>query len=271
MGDHVVDAATQVILIAADSRRVGMSASNLVRHDSLRQLDLKQLTHLSRSCGLQAIFKARGENHLIQLLRTFSKTENNGARIDAFALYAISDLMVAYPKWADSGLRWLEVFDRVDLAEIQRQAKLNRDTVPQRQGIATMLFQELSEAFADDTPEAEEDSNMPTENDLIYGTNCRPQSYSSGDRSSGRQSPFPVLANVASPSCRTGYACQPAAGVAGSLLGLHLGAGHSGTTAGASVFTLSQLELVFLANSAAVLAEGASHRRARRSGSDSWD
>jgi hypothetical protein len=51
------------------------------------------------------------------------------------------------------------------------------------------------------------------------------------------------------------------------------GAGHSGTTAGASVFTLSQLELVFLANSAAVLAEGASHRRARRSGSDSdsWD
>jgi hypothetical protein len=33
--------------------------------------------------------------------------------------------------------------------------------------------------------------------------------------------------------------------------------------------TLSQLELVFLANSAAVLAEGASHRRARRSGSDS--
>jgi hypothetical protein len=58
----------------------------------------------------------------------------------------------------------------VDLAEIQRQAKLNRDTVPQRQGIATMLFRELSEAFADDTPEAEEDSNMPTENDLIYGT-----------------------------------------------------------------------------------------------------
>jgi hypothetical protein len=29
------------------SDTLGMSASNLVRHESLRQLDLKQLTHLS--------------------------------------------------------------------------------------------------------------------------------------------------------------------------------------------------------------------------------
>ncbi|MGO4513858.1 hypothetical protein AB4Z51_43545, partial [Bradyrhizobium sp. 2TAF36] len=47
---------------------------------------------------------------------TFTETENHGARIDTFALYAISDIMVAYPSWANSGLRWFEVFDRVDIA-----------------------------------------------------------------------------------------------------------------------------------------------------------
>jgi hypothetical protein len=74
---------------------------------------------------LQAILRDHVEGHLIQLLRTFTATENKNARIDSFALYAISDPIVAHPEWADSGLRWLEVFDRIDLGEIQRQAKLN--------------------------------------------------------------------------------------------------------------------------------------------------
>jgi hypothetical protein len=107
---------------------------------------------------------------LIQLLRTFSETENENARIDAFALYAISDLMVAHPEWADSGLRWLDVFDRIDLGEIQRQAKLNRSTVPQREGIATMLFRELSDAFGDHPAAIREERVMPIDNDLVYGT-----------------------------------------------------------------------------------------------------
>jgi hypothetical protein len=67
---------------------------------------------------LRKILAERGEGHLVQLLRTFMETENNGTRIDAFALLAISDIMVAHPEWADSGLRWLDVFDRIDLGEI---------------------------------------------------------------------------------------------------------------------------------------------------------
>ena len=78
--------------------------------------------------------------------------------------------MVAHPEWADSGLRWLEVIDRIDLGEIQRQAKLNRNTVPQREGIATMLFRELSEAFAAGQRATKEEDVMSTENDLLYGT-----------------------------------------------------------------------------------------------------
>ena len=44
---------------------------------------------------LQQILENRGEGHVIQLLRTFIETENHRARIDAFALHAISDIMFA--------------------------------------------------------------------------------------------------------------------------------------------------------------------------------
>lgn len=97
---------------------------------------------------LQNILEDRGEGHVIQLLRTFTETENHRARIDTFALYAISDIIVAYPAWADSGLRWLEVFDCIDIAAIQRQAKANRAVVPQRWGVGTLRYIELSAAFA---------------------------------------------------------------------------------------------------------------------------
>jgi hypothetical protein len=70
---------------------------------------------------------------LIQTLRTFVETENrNRARIDAFSLHAISDILIAYPEWADSGLRWFEVLDSVNLGAIQRRARANRDALPQR-------------------------------------------------------------------------------------------------------------------------------------------
>lgn len=99
---------------------------------------------------LQDILRDHGEGHTIQLLRTFTETENRTrARIDAFSLHAISDILIAYPEWADSGLRWFEVFDGINLGAIQRQARANRDAVPQRWGLGTLLHRELAEAFAE--------------------------------------------------------------------------------------------------------------------------
>jgi hypothetical protein len=60
--------------------------------------------------------------------------------------------MVSRPAWADSGLRWFEEFDRVDIAAIQRQAKLGRDVVPQRFGVTSALFRELHSAFVPPKP-----------------------------------------------------------------------------------------------------------------------
>ncbi|MGY3619375.1 hypothetical protein [Bradyrhizobium sp. USDA 10063] len=102
---------------------------------------------------LQEILDRRGAGHLAQVVRTITETENRTrARIDAFALYAISDIMVAHPQWADSGLRWYEIFDTIDLGAIQRQAKANRGAVQQRHGVATLLYRELADVFAIDFP-----------------------------------------------------------------------------------------------------------------------
>src|SRR4029078_10597411 len=98
---------------------------------------------------LKNILDDHGEGHVIQLLRTFTETENRRVRIGAFALYAISDIMIAYPARADTRLRWFEVFDGINLADIQRQAKANRATVPQRYGVAALLHRELNAAFAE--------------------------------------------------------------------------------------------------------------------------
>jgi|EndMetStandDraft_8_1072994.scaffolds.fasta_scaffold36015_2 hypothetical protein len=59
-------------------------------------------------------------------------TPNERARIDSFGLYVVSDLMLAYSAWANSGLRWLDVFDSIDIAAIERQAKANRAAVSRR-------------------------------------------------------------------------------------------------------------------------------------------
>jgi hypothetical protein len=120
---------------------------------------------------LERIYRDHGEGHLILVLRTITETENAYIRMDAFILHAISDLIAAHPEWSNTGLRWLEVFDKIDLAEMQAHAKFNRNVVSQRSAIATMLYQELSRAFEEDTgPQTPEEGGMPIDNDLLYGT-----------------------------------------------------------------------------------------------------
>ena len=122
---------------------------------------------------LHAIFRSHGEGHLVMLLRTLLETEGNSGHVNEFTLYALSDVMLAHPEWPDSGLKWLEVFDRIDMGDIREQAKRNRAAVPQRYGIASALHRELTamfDPFHDVQFARTEESSVPIENNLIYGT-----------------------------------------------------------------------------------------------------
>lgn len=122
---------------------------------------------------LHAIYRTYGEGHLTLLLRTLMESDGNGDHVNEFTLLAISDVMLAHPEWPEKGLGWLEAFDKVDLGDIREQARRNRAAVPQRHGIASALHRELSAMF--DPANCvqftrTEESNVPIDNDLLYGT-----------------------------------------------------------------------------------------------------
>ncbi|MEH2565673.1 hypothetical protein [Bradyrhizobium sp. AZCC 2289] len=122
---------------------------------------------------LHAIYRGHGEGHLIMLLRTLLESEGGSEHVNEFTLMGISDVMLAHPEWPSKGLAWLEAFDKVDLGDIREQARRNRQAVPQRHGIANALHRELSEMF--DPANCvqftrTEESTVPIDNDLLYGT-----------------------------------------------------------------------------------------------------
>ncbi len=98
---------------------------------------------------LRRIYDNHGPEHFLILLRVFMETrEENAYAIISHLVWAISDLMVAYPSWPAAGLRWLEAFDAVDLIAIRDEAHANRRAVAQRAGSATLLFKRLAEEFS---------------------------------------------------------------------------------------------------------------------------
>ncbi|WP_445488618.1 hypothetical protein [Rhodopseudomonas sp. RCAM05734] len=91
-----------------------------------------------------------GAGHLILTLRTIMESENNRRELVAPTILAVSDIILAHPKWADTGLAFLEAFDSIDLAALRQQAKANRRAAQPRQAMATLLYAQLSQNFAPD-------------------------------------------------------------------------------------------------------------------------
>lgn len=97
---------------------------------------------------IQRILAEHGEGHAILTLRTIVESENNRTELVAPTVWAVSDIIAAHPQWASKGLAFLEAFDGIDLADLRNRAKANRKAVAPRKAIATMLFEYLSVAFA---------------------------------------------------------------------------------------------------------------------------
>lgn len=120
------------------------------------------------------IFRKHGEAHLVMLLRTFVDSSNeNAVAMYEVVLDAISEIMMAEPSWAATGMRWLEAFDTIDLGAIYREAKANRVIVAQRAGIITLVVRELRKTFCNVVAMAPSSAKarnrpMPIENDLLF-------------------------------------------------------------------------------------------------------
>lgn len=102
-------------------------------------------------CGntFERIRRRYGEGHLILLLRTIMESDNNRMALVEPVIWALSDVMLANPRWPAKGLAWLEAFDAIDLCDIWSGSKDANGAPPERHGVAAKLTEILQRKFGE--------------------------------------------------------------------------------------------------------------------------
>lgn len=102
-------------------------------------------------CGrvLDRILERHGEEHVTMLLRTIMESENNRMALVEPIIWAVSDVMLANPKWPARGLEWLEAFDAIDLCDVWARSKEANGAPPERHGVASKLTELLQSRFGE--------------------------------------------------------------------------------------------------------------------------
>jgi hypothetical protein len=96
---------------------------------------------------LQRILDQHGAQHLTLLLRAIVESEGNARALIEPVLYAISAVMVAYPAWPETGMRWLEAFDDINLLQMHNIARPLKPGDLARSAVAGMLVARLYPVF----------------------------------------------------------------------------------------------------------------------------
>jgi hypothetical protein len=66
---------------------------------------------------IRRIIDRHGEAHARLLLWTLSETEGNGGLLDEVSLWAVSDLVLACPRYVERTSAWLQAWDRLPLGQ----------------------------------------------------------------------------------------------------------------------------------------------------------
>ena len=96
---------------------------------------------------LANIFRVRGYDHLRAVVMTIVETKPNKRALIAPVIWAVSDVLNAYPGWF--GDAWFQVMDGIDLAEMFERASANRSIALPRSAIATLIFSRMHKQFPD--------------------------------------------------------------------------------------------------------------------------
>jgi hypothetical protein len=96
---------------------------------------------------LSRVFRLRGYDHLRSVLMSICETRPNKRALVAPVIWAISDVLHAYPDWF--GDTWLTTMDGTHLAELFERASANRRIAQPRAAIATLIFERMRPHFPD--------------------------------------------------------------------------------------------------------------------------
>jgi hypothetical protein len=84
-----------------------------------------------------------GSAHATLVIRAITESsESNANQLTRPIILAVSDVLLAHDRWANSGLALLEAFDHIDLGKLWETAKAAK-VATARQAIATLLCVEL--------------------------------------------------------------------------------------------------------------------------------
>lgn len=102
----------------------------------------------TRAVGaLAKIINRHGMEHARLVMTTLAETENNKAALEAAVFGAASDLIRARPEWVEDASKWLAVWDRCPVGELQALTHELRGHVSMRSALAGLIYERLWRAF----------------------------------------------------------------------------------------------------------------------------
>lgn len=102
----------------------------------------------TRAVGtLEKIINRHGMEHARLVMTTLAETENNKAALEAAAFGAASDLIRARPEWVEDASKWLAVWDRCPVGELQALTHELRGFVSMRGALAGLIYERLWRAY----------------------------------------------------------------------------------------------------------------------------
>lgn len=96
---------------------------------------------------LEKIIRRHGIEHARLVMTTLAETENNKAALEAAAFGAASDLIRACPEWVEDASKWLAVWDKTPVGELQALTHDLRGHVSMRGALAGLIYERLWRAY----------------------------------------------------------------------------------------------------------------------------
>jgi hypothetical protein len=100
---------------------------------------------------VERMIRKFGRPHATITLRTIVESKGNECALIADIVDAVSDLILANPRWPARGLEFIEAFDQIDLLGIRKAAKATGVT-PLRAGIMALVGIQLTQILGPSRP-----------------------------------------------------------------------------------------------------------------------
>jgi hypothetical protein len=97
------------------------------------------------------LIKQHGLPHVTMVLRAIAESEGNGNALISDVIGAVSDIVLAHPRWPAMGLAFIEALDHINILDVRKTVKA-ANVQPLRVGIATLIAIELAKILGPSRP-----------------------------------------------------------------------------------------------------------------------